>query len=159
MAKKRKMSAKQRKYFGGGSKRKIKKASASKSAGKSAPKKKKSSMFNGLFPMNTEEHIISFSAGAITAPINDLMKPIQTKYLGWAGQYSDEASLMLAGVIGHKFGGKIHPQVKKISSELYRVGVISLGQQTGSGIAQSVVDRIKGVTGGNSTQNGVVVIG
>jgi hypothetical protein len=118
-------------------------------------------MLGNLVPLGTEDHIIAFGAGAITAPINDLMKPIQDKYLGFAGQYSDEAALMLAGVLGHKFGGKISPKVRKISKELYRVSVISIGQQTGSGMVQNVVDKIRGNTtsSSGSTGNGVVMIG
>jgi len=117
--------------------------------------RRKSGSRVGWMPIDTNELLTDFATGAIVGPLNEQLRPLQAQYLGAFGQYSDEAGLAIVGIAVHKFGGKIHPQVKKIGKELFRVAVIGAGQGMGSDLVRGMISRF----GGNanaSTQNAAV---
>ena len=152
------MSALQKKYFGKGRGRKstVRKASTRKTSSAkkvSSSKGKKSKKFLGLsMPLTLKDASIDFIAGAISGPISDRTKGLQTKYLGSLGRYTDEGAWAILGTVGYSFGGKLHPMVKQASKELFRVAVISSGQQSGTQIVNSVFSGFKGFGGqGNKT--------
>ena len=139
MAKKRrKMSAKQKKYFG--KRRKSRTVSTStKSYKRSSSSKKK--ILGVSMPLDLGEGAIDFIAGAIAGPISDRTKPLQVKYLGNLGKYSDEGAWSIIGTAAYNWGGRIHPSVKKVGKELFRVAVISAGQQAGTGLVNQIFNR------------------
>jgi len=101
-----------------------------------------------MFPLRTEDLLIDFTAGAVVGTVNDQLRPIQERYLGQTfGQYSDEAGLAIASTIGYKFGGKIHPMVKKVSKELFRIAVINAGSAVGSNSVRSLIGGATIVSG------------
>ena len=136
MAKKRKMSAKQRKFFGGNKKG-------------SKKSKAKSKQF---LPLTLEDHAYGFAAGAALGPLSEFTKPAQQKYLGTFGTYSDEAAIGILSFAGWKYG-KGH--IKKLSKELYRGALFSAGQQGGSDVVRNLLGRFNGsgnaVSGGTRT--------
>lgn len=76
--------------------------------------------------------LLDFGIGAAVGPLSDFLKPYQQQYLGMFGAYSDEAALAIVGAAVHKFGpGGI---VKDAGRELFRVAVISAGQQAGANL-------------------------
>jgi len=93
-----------------------------------------------LTPLTTEEHVYSFVAGAAVGPVSNALKPLQQRYLGMFGTYSDEAAIGIAAALAHKHGGRLHKAVPKLAREFYRTAVMSAGQQAG----QSTVTQIMG---------------
>lgn len=87
------------------------------------------SMVSGWIPLSGKEMMLDFGIGAATAPINNFLKPYQEQYLGMFGTYSDEAALAIVGAVAHKYGSGL---IKDGGKELFRVAVISAGQQAGS---------------------------
>lgn len=92
-------------------------------------------MLSGWVPLSGREIMLDFGIGAVTAPLNAWLLPYQRQYLGMFGPYSDEAALAIVGAVAHKFGSGL---IKDGGKELFRVAVISAGQQAGNSILPAV---------------------
>ena len=114
---------------------------------------------SGFIPLSGEEMTIDFVAGSITAPLSERLKPLQDKYLGQFGQYSDEAALAIAGSIAHKYGGQLHPAVKKVGKEVFRVAVIGAGGQAGSSMVRDLLGKFGGAKATTGSTSSMVIIG
>lgn len=87
-----------------------------------------SSGLGGFVPLTGREMMLDFGIGAAVGPLSQFLAPYQQQYLGMFGSYSDEAALAIVGAVAHKYGDGI---VKDAGKELFRVAVISAGQQAG----------------------------
>lgn len=73
---------------------------------------------------------LDFAIGAVAGPLSAKLAPIQRQYLGPVfGPYSDEAALAIVGIAAHKFGSGM---IRDAGRELFRVAVISAGNQIGA---------------------------
>lgn len=86
----------------------------------------------GWLPLQPREMLLDFGIGAAVGPLSDFLKPYQQQYLGMFGAYSDEAALAIVGAVAHKFGPS--GIFKDAGRELFRVAVISAGQQAGANL-------------------------
>jgi len=140
MAKRRKMSALQRKYFGGGRKRRrssTRRATARRSSSRAAPKRRRSSGFGGSsswLPNSIENSLVTAGAG-VTYPLVSGFVAEKIPYgdMSFLGDYADEGRSVAIGAILHKFGGKV-PAVgsylKQAGRAYWDYGFFSAGIQT-----------------------------
>jgi len=128
---KRKMSRKQRRYFGRSARRTVRRVG--RSVRRSARKAYRSGGgFGGILPVSIKEAMVDFGAGATMPWTNNLVAPYTDGILEPLGSYKDEARTALIGMVLYKFGGAIHPLVKEAGRSYFKFAVTSAGLQTGS---------------------------
>jgi hypothetical protein len=140
MARRRKMSASQRKYFG--------RRSTRRAAPRALSRRRRSSgggRGSGFIPLGMREAALDFGVGAITPAVNNLTAPIVDPYLNWAGSYKDEVRTALIGVAAYKLGSGL---IKDAGREMFRFAVFSAGQQTGANFGIGTMTNTGGLSSG-----------
>lgn len=137
MARKRRMSAKQRRYFAPRARRAVRRA---RSAVRSYRRTVRS---NSWLPLNGRGHLVALGTGALLPKANQIVAPYVDGFLGWAGDYKDEARSALIGVVAHKFGSGV---IKDAGRLAYEMSVASAGAQFSAGMFTGTSPS---VTGGN----------
>lgn len=129
MAKKR-MTAKQRRYFG----RKVRRAARRSYRGvRRAARRayKRSGGLGGFMPSSIKETMVDFGAGFTLPYTQGFIAPYVDPYLQpILGDYTDEARIAATGALLSKFGGAIHPLVKEVGKKYWDYAFVSAGIQT-----------------------------
>lgn len=131
MAKRRKMSAKQRRFFG---KRKSVRRSSHRSSGFARRKRSGGSRsgFGGLLPISLKEGAVDFGTGLALPWVSSQVAKITPleNALANLGDYNDEARTAIIGAVAYKFGGMLHPLVKEAGRSAFKYATVSAGIQT-----------------------------
>lgn len=145
MARKRKMSALQRRYFGPRARRSVRaKVRRSYTVVRRSVRRRRS-FVRGWLPLSGREHVSAAATGALTplamSYVNPVLDPITKPFLGG---YSDEFNTYVTGAFVHKIAPGIG---KDIGKDMARLAVMSASGQAITPFLQGMFGN--GTTAGN----------
>lgn len=124
---KRKRSAKQRRFFG---RARAATRTVYRTVKKRARRAYRAGRSSGWLPLSPRETLVAAGTG-FTAPIvMSYVRPYSDNWLGFAGDYKDEAAMAIVGTLAHRFAPS--GVLKDMGKEYFRLAAISAGGQLGS---------------------------
>lgn len=124
---KRRMSAKQRRYFGG-TRRIAKRARTVYRSRAKVYKRAGRSSFGGILPTPVQASLVNFGAGVTMPIVSSFVAPYTDGILAPLGSYKDEARTALIGMALSFIGTGV---VKQVGKSYFDFAVTSAGVQTG----------------------------
>lgn len=134
MARKRKMSALQRRYFGRRARR------VARAAPRALRRYRRSVGSRSWLPLTGREHLSAAITGAATPVVMGYVRPYSDQWLGFLGDYKDEGATYIVGAVAHKFLPGIG---KDVGKDMARLAVMSAAGQFTAGMLGN------GTTAGN----------